>query len=191
MPVDPQADMIKFEASSPRYDAAKTVKSGDKGMIEQTALVVSVESGHAWIVPQQQGSGCGGCGSKSSCGSSSTFNLLQREPQKMRVLNPLYARPGDKVVVGMQGNALVIYSLLAYLLPLLGLIVAAIIGQELFALLGLMPELGAILSGVAGLVSGLRLANLLCNHSFHSTAFQPVILRVIGQPVYTSIVPFA
>ncbi len=48
----------------------------------------------------------------------------------MRVVNPLYARPGDTVVVGMQGEALVVYSLLAYLLPLLGLIIAAVSGAR-------------------------------------------------------------
>lgn len=192
MSADPESAVVKFKSSSPCYDANITAKNGDKGMLEQTAIVVSVESGHAWVVPQQRGSGCGGCGSTTACVSSSTFDFLQKEPQKMRVLNPLYARPGDKVVVAVQGEALVVYSLLAYLLPLVGLIVAAIIGREVFALMGLAAELGAVLGGVAGLVGGLRLANLLCDRSFSSSAFQPVILRVVGpQPVYVGAMPAA
>lgn len=183
MSVKPILPLIKSQASSPHYNAAKTAKTdGDNGMIEQTAVVVSVDSGHAWILPQQRGSGCSSCAGKAGCTTTaSALDFWHKEPQKMRVLNPLYARPGDTVVVGMQGNALVLYSALAYLLPLLGLIVAAIIGQGVFSWLGLLPEVGAILSGLAGLFSGLRLANLLCVHSFSSEAFQPVILRVIGQ----------
>lgn len=175
--------LIKSQASSPPYNAAKTAKTnGDNGMIEQTAVVVSVDSGHAWIMPQQRGSGCGSCAGKAGCATTaSAFDFWHKEPQKMRVLNPLYARPGDTVVVGMQGNALVLYSALAYLLPLLGLIIAAIIGQGIFNWVGLLPEIGAILSGLAGLFGGLRLANVLCARSFSSEAFQPVILRVVGQ----------
>ncbi len=45
MSAERNPDLIKFKASSPRYDGNITVKNGDKGMIEQTALVVSVESG--------------------------------------------------------------------------------------------------------------------------------------------------
>ena len=85
-------------------------------MIEQTATVVSVEAGYAWVIPQQVAGGCGSCKSGGSCATSSPLAFLSsKEPQKMRVLNPLYARPGDQVVVGMQGEALVVYSLLAYL----------------------------------------------------------------------------
>ncbi|MFN3785719.1 MAG: SoxR reducing system RseC family protein [Thiothrix sp.] len=159
-------------------------------MIEQTAVVVSVDSGHAWIMPQQSGKGCGACAGKAGCAATaSAFQFWQKEPQRMRVLNPLYARPGDTVVVGMQGNALVLYSALAYLLPLLGLIMAALIGQGVFTWFGLLPEIGAILSGFAGLFGGLRLANLLCARSFASEAFQPVILRVVGQSDFVSLFP--
>lgn len=192
MSVKPILPLIKSQASSPHYDTGKTVENGDNGMIEQTAVVVSVDSGHAWILPQQRGSGCGSCAGKAGCATTaSALDFWHKEPQKMRVLNPLYARPGDTVVVGMQGNALVLYSVLAYLLPLLGLIVAAIIGQGVFTWLGLLPEMGAILSGLAGLFGGLRLANLLCARSFTSEAFQPVILRVIGQTGFVGALPAA
>lgn len=149
-------------------------------MIEQTAAVVSVDGGYAWILPQRQSSGCGACSSKTACSSSaSPFDFLRanREPQKMRVLNPLYARPGDTVVVGMQGDALIIYSLLAYLLPLVSLIVFAILGRVFFEILGLGAEAGAILCGIGGLFGGLKFANLLCSRSLSSETFQPVILR--------------
>lgn len=109
----------------------------------------------------------------------------------MRVLNPSYARPGDTVVVGMQGDALVIYSLLAYMLPLLGMLAAAVVGREVFAFFNVLNELGTVLSGLLGLVGGLRLANHISARSLKSVSFQPVILRVVGQPLFGGVAHIA
>ena len=159
-------------------------------MIEQTATVVSVEAGYAWVIPQQVAGSCGSCKSSGSCATSSPLELLShKEPQKMRVLNPLYARPGDQVVVGMQGEALIVYSLLAYLVPLLALLFAAFIGREVFTFLGFNGELGAMLAGVAGLLGGLRFANLFSLRSLNSPDFQPVILRAKESVIYSQIIP--
>jgi len=155
-------------------------------MIEQTAVVVSVEPGYAWILPQQKAGGCGACSTKSTCSSASPLEFWRKEPYKMRVLNPLYARPGDKVVVGMQGDALVIYSVLAYLLPLFSLLVFAVLGSELFARLGLGAEVGSILAGVGGLFGGLKFANVFSERALKTDGFQPVILRHKDQPIYAA-----
>lgn len=150
-------------------------------MIEQSAKVISVEPGYAWVIPQQKASGCTGCAS----------GACTKAPQKMRVLNPLYARPGEQVIVGMQGEALVIYSVLAYLMPLLSLIASAIVGNSVFAMLGLNAELGVIMAGAAGLLGGLRFANVFGSRSLHSSTFQPVILRGREQQIYAHIIPSA
>ena len=59
--IENKANLIKFAASPPRYNASIMVNNEGKEMIEQTATVVSVESGYAWIIPQQKAGGCGGC----------------------------------------------------------------------------------------------------------------------------------
>lgn len=196
MSIKQQEPLVKSEVSSPDYDdgcAIKpTINRGDN-MIEQTATVVSVERGYAWVVPQQKKGLCGACSSKSSCGvSPSAFDFLRPLPdsgaQKMRVLNPVYARPGEQVIIGIQGNGLVLFSMLAYMLPLLSLILAAILGHTVFARLGMDGEMGAILGGVAGLLGGLRFANLLAKHSLRSAGFQPVILRAQEQMLYPHVI---
>lgn len=190
MPTEQKDSMVKFKASSSAYNDEKTSITRELEMIEQTATVVSVEAGYAWVIPQQKGGSCGSCKSGGSCATSSSLGLLSRkEPQKVRVLNPVYARPGEQVVVGMQGEALVIYSLLAYLVPLLALLVAALIGHQAFALLGFNKELGAMLMGVAGLLSGLRLANSFSVRTLNSPDFQPVILRAKESVIYSQIIP--
>ena len=185
MSIEQEPDLIKFQASRLHYTVPKTADNEGKEMIEQTATVVSVESGYAWVMPQQTAGGCGGCASKKSCTSSaSPFDFMRKEPQKMRVLNPSYARPGDVVVVGVQGEALVMYSLLAYMLPLLGMLVMAIMGRELAAFGGVTSEVITVFSGLLGLVGGLRLANVIGARSLKSHEFQPVILRGVGQPLF-------
>lgn len=191
MSADKQPNLVKFGSSSPPYDSDKPLKIGDTKMIEQKALVVGVERGYAWVIPQQQGAGCKGC-SGGSCSSSSAFDFLKREPQtqKLRVLNPVHARHGDHVVIGVQGEALVVYSFLAYLLPLLSLVLMAVVGREMFTLFALHAELGAVLGGITGLLGGLRFANSFCSNSLRSDDFQPVILRTQEPPVYTGMISF-
>lgn len=189
MPNEQKMSSVKFESSSPMYaKGITTTNIQGKAMIEQTATVISVEAGYAWVVPQQKGGNCGGCAG-AGCATHSPFEFMRREPQKMRVLNPLYARPGDQVVVGMQSNALLLYSLLAYIIPLIALVLAAVVGRELFLSLGLGGELGAVMGGFAGVFGGLHFANFFSSHSLQSNTFQPVILRAKEHPIYHQIIP--
>lgn len=191
MSADRQSETVKFKASSPGYDERKTSGVGEQGMIEQTAVVVEAERGYAWIIPQKQAGSCSNCSGK-TCSATSPFDFFRsKTPCKIQVLNPINARSGDRVVVGMQGDALLLYSFLAYFFPLLGLLLAAWLGREMFALMSLGSEAGAVLGGIAGLLGGLRFANTVSARSLQSDRFQPVILRIQGQASYRSIIPFS
>ncbi len=157
-------------------------------MIEQTARVVSLERGCAWVEPLSVGN-CGGCSAKSSsCSSSGAFDFLKPAGEKIYVQNPIHARPGDEVVIGMQSNTLLFYSLFAYLLPLLSMLVFAILGNELFAALNMHADFGAILAGVGGLWSGFKLAGWLAQNMSRSDDSAPVILRP-NEKVLQPIIP--
>jgi sigma-E factor negative regulatory protein RseC len=150
-----------------------------KDMIEETAIVVSASQGHAWVKTEKNSS-CGSCSSGSSCSSKNNiFSLFGKETNStQKVANPLYAKPGDKVVIGLQSGDLLKTSLLAYLLPLLTLILFAIVGKSLFAWLGYSIESGAMLFGVAGLIAGFSLADKLVKHVANKRQLEPVILRI-------------
>ena len=149
-------------------------------MIEQTARVVSTQHGYAWVLPENS-KACNSCSSKSGMGcvnSLSFFNSAKTQPESIYVQNPLHAKPGDEVVIGLQGETLVIYSLLAYLLPLVSMLVFAILGGQIFQVLTLSHEAGAILAGVAGLFSGFKFANwLAAQMQTTDDSAKPVILR--------------
>jgi sigma-E factor negative regulatory protein RseC len=157
-------------------------------MIEQTARVVSTQHGHAWVLPLNSTS-CNTCSSKSSlaCSASALSFLIssKAKSEPIYVQNPLHAKPGEAVVIGTQGNTLVVYSLLAYLLPLVSMLVFAILGGQVFQVLALPHEVGASLAGVAGLISGFKLANWLAKRMHHANeATHPVILRHTEHYIY-------
>ncbi len=152
-------------------------------MIEQTAKVVRTQQDYAWVVPLGK-TACGACHTSSSCSSKlDFFSFLKSEPEALYVANPLRSKPGDEVVVGVQGNALITYSLLAYLLPLVSMIVFAMLGNVIFQRLGMEAELGGILAGIAGLLGGLKLAAWLGTRVARSEAARPVILRQKEQQI--------
>lgn len=159
------------------------------GMIEQTARVVSTQHGHAWVLPSNS-TNCKACSVKSGSGCSSAFNFFNSSKAKCEpiyVQNPLHAKPGEEVVIGTPGNTLVLYSVLAYLLPLASMLVFAILGSQVFQVLSFPQEAGATLGGVAGLLSGFKLANWLAvrinqtHEGMHS-----VILRHKEQFIYSA-----
>lgn len=150
-------------------------------MIEKTAVVISISKGYAWVSSDDI-QGCGSCGSNNSESSQCSSNNLQLYSQtrldKMQVSNPFHAKPGDQVIVGLPSDSLLKSSLLAYLLPLISLIVFAFLGREIFVFMQVNGELGAIFMGFTGLLVGYRFANLLINNANAlQDKLQPVILR--------------
>jgi len=144
-------------------------------MIEKTAVVISTNQGYAWIKSDETTS-CSGCTS-GGCSSNSLFSGMDKKLGKMQVSNPLHAKPGEQVIVGLPSDGLLKSSLLAYLLPLLGMLVFSLLGSEIFVWMGSSSELGAILLGIAGLVAGLRFSDTLVQCSDIKEKLQPVILR--------------
>jgi sigma-E factor negative regulatory protein RseC len=146
-------------------------------MIEESARVVRVEEDYA-IVETPQRAACGSCQSAGSCSTSVLSGLFKRRPNRLKVLNPIEARPGEQVIIGLQEGALLKASFSAYLLPLVCLLLSAIgvhqLSQGFSANLG---ELPTIAGGLLGLIIGLYLYK---KHAFRRSAdpnYQAVILR--------------
>jgi sigma-E factor negative regulatory protein RseC len=148
-------------------------------MIEKTAVVISISKGYAWVSSDDI-QGCGSCSSNESsqCSSNNLQLYSQTRLERMQVSNPFHAKPGDQVIVGLPSDSLLKSSLLAYLLPLISLIVFSLLGREIFVFMQLNGELGAIFMGFTGLLLGYRFANLLVNNANAlKDKLQPVILR--------------
>lgn len=145
-----------------------------KQMIEETATVVRVEEGAAWVSVQTR-SACGHCGASADCGTAMIAKLFGEKENLLRLANPLGVVAGDRVVIGVSNALLLKASMLAYLLPLVSFIAVVGIGQWL----GLDEEVSTIL-GFAGLGAGLWLTNHLTGGRHGREAYCPVMLRRAG-----------
>ena len=147
-------------------------------MIEKAAVVISTHQGYAWVKTENTTSACSACSSSGSCSSThSFFTSSNADAGKMQVANPFHAKPGDHVIVGLPSDGLLKSSLLAYLLPLMSLIIFAFLGNELFTWFGVNGEFGSISMGIAGLFAGLRFSDTIVQHSELKEKLHPVILR--------------
>ena len=152
-------------------------------MIEESALVVACDDGFA-IVETQSRAACGSCSAGSGCSTSVLAGLFKRKQNRLRVLNPIQAVPGQRVVIGLRERALVSSSLMVYLVPLVCLLLGAIAMREA-ALHWAWPsaELGGIVGGLLGLILGFVPLRRFARISSRNPNYQAVVLRrETGEP---------
>ncbi len=138
-------------------------------MTETPARVIRTDGRTAWVRVEAPAS-CGACGGQ-GCASSLYARMLHPREPEYPVDNPIAARPGEAVVVGLQDGALLRAAVSGYLLPLALLIAGALIGAS-------WGE-GAAVAGAAG---GLVAAVAWLRRPRQGAA--PVILRR-GEPACT------
>lgn len=156
-------------------------------MIEENATVVQVKSGYA-IVETQQRAACGSCDSAGSCSTTVLSGLFKRRHNQLKVLNPIDAQPGQQVIIGLQERALLKVSFLAYLLPLAGMLLLAMLAQQLALNIGLgLGELPGVVGGLLGFITGLILFRRISLNRSADPNYQAVILRqAMSQRVHLS-----
>jgi sigma-E factor negative regulatory protein RseC len=145
-------------------------------MIEEQAIVVSVDKGFV-NVETSSTSGCGSCQSSASCGAGLVSSLFGRKSRTLRIRNTVNARKGDTVTIGLNRLALVVASLMIYLLPLLMLIAGAITGEWLATALALnVIDLFSIIGGLAFAVLAFILSRRVLSTGAMDRMIQPVLL---------------
>jgi sigma-E factor negative regulatory protein RseC len=139
-------------------------------MLETPAVVLKTEARSALV----EADFAGGCGSgmcaKGGCGTALLAQMFSQKPRApLRVANPIDARIGERVIVGVEEGSLLRATLLVYLLPLALFLAGASAGGQ--AADGDAP---AVLGGLAGLFLGWLAAR---RWSRRPQGGQPVILR--------------
>lgn len=124
-----------------------------RALVEGIARVVALEGGIAWLEPEQV-SACGGCKSAGLCGATggdSRRAIARRFP----LVNDVGLRVGERIVIGTYEDTLLRASLVAYALPVVTMLGAAVAGQAMFG-----GDAGAVIGAALGLAVGLVLARL-------------------------------
>lgn len=153
-------------------------------MLEEQATVVAVDGEHAWV-ETERASGCGQCSSRQGCGTAALGQVMGNRTTRVRALNAIEARPGDRVVIALREDALVGGSVVVYLLPLAGLISGAGVFQLLVGAAG--PEWPVVLGGVLGLIGGLWGTRRVSRRMAGDPRYQPELVRnlsVVGVPTF-------
>lgn len=127
-------------------------------MIEQSARVLAVDSDAVQLRTEQQG-GCNSCEVRGGCGTSFIAQWFPGRPEQRLVLPrqqcPASVQAGDTLVLGIPERHFSALTLWLYLVPLLGLIGGAMVGQSAGP-----GELLSVAGGLGGLVIGLLVARI-------------------------------
>lgn len=144
-------------------------------MIEETGRVVAVEENSVWVETIRK-SACDSCASQKGCGHSVLAKLGDGK-NHVRVLtdhlNDCPLAIGDDVIIGVPEDVVVIGSMIAYLMPLLCLLVFSVVGQLVW-----VSEGYTILAGMLGLGVGFVFVRLHFVVRKNDIRFQPSILRL-------------
>jgi sigma-E factor negative regulatory protein RseC len=143
-------------------------------VIEEDARVLSVEPGAAWVETERRSS-CSSCSASAGCGTSVVAKLLGGGTNRLRVSDGIGVEVGDRVVIGISDSALTRASLLAYLLPLVALMLTAFAAQSAGAEDGVVA-----LIGILGLALGLLVTGRLTGGASARERYRPVLLHRLG-----------
>ncbi len=134
-------------------------------MIE-SGRVVAIETNALWVETQQQTT-CGNCVAQKGCGQGLLQQLYPARQNHLRVLfsadagvdDP--ATPyaiGDRVEFSLPDHILVAGSVLLYLVPVAGLLLGAVVGEQFFV--NELAIIGAAFAGFCIAVAGVRLFSM-------------------------------
>lgn len=126
-------------------------------MLRESGLVTKVENGLAWVNTENKLS-CSSCKVESTCGSGILEKYLAGKVFVSKLDNRLGANVGDKVEIAIPAANVTKAALLAYSVPLLGLILGALLTDRLYE-----QEVATIIGSVLGLTIG-----LLITHSYNT-----------------------
>lgn len=144
-------------------------------MTETLGVVIRAEGEFA-LVESEAGTGCGRCDSVNGCASASLGKLFCSTPRRFRLPNHVGARPGERVVLGVEDGAVARSAGAAYGLPLVLLVAGAAVGAGLGDAPG-TRDLYALAGATAGLLAGLAGGRRINARTCVDPRFLPRILR--------------
>jgi len=120
-------------------------------------VVERLEGGYAWV-SVSVAQGCGRCNEPGGCGGVNVVRLFGSAHRAVRVRNDVDARPGERVGVRVDDGVPLRAALVAYVWPVVGVVVGAALGTVAASSgsADFLAGLGAIAGGFAAAVLGRR-----------------------------------
>lgn len=153
-------------------------------MITEVGQVTALDADGVWLKTIQQ-STCNACSARNGCGQKllnqfgvSTASLWASYDPQFTAKDNLSV--GDWVEVSLEEGAVVLGSLLAYGLPIAGLVAGAALGGS--------SNLTALLGAVMGLITGALLSRYLLRNRVGVQFFQPTVVATASPPQRVAII---
>ena len=145
-------------------------------MATEEGVVTQVGSDGTAQVKTVRSGACKSCSARHSCKPG------EAKEMEVAVLNPLGAKPGDRVILTFDTGNLLKATFLLYILPIIGLLVGAIIGNHLALqwqwASGSRSGFSALV-GFAGLFTALLFVRKKGNQLGRRTQYRPRITRIM------------
>jgi sigma-E factor negative regulatory protein RseC len=122
-------------------------------MIEERVQVVAVQGRYAMVRAVSRAGGCGACAKHGGCAVSALGRFLRPGGRTWKIQNTVAAAAGDEITLGLSDGVLLTAALLAYLLPMVSLLVGAAVAATTAT-----SELQVALGAGAGLLAGIGFA---------------------------------
>ncbi len=136
--------------------------------------MVAVDGRYAAVRTEPR-SVCGGCQARGACGTSLLERVFGARSTQVWALNEARASVGERVVVGISEQGLMVASVAVYLMPILALVVGAVLGQTLIS--GASADLGSLLGGALGFALALAWLRGYSARAARRTELQAVVMR--------------
>lgn len=148
--------------------------------MEELAKVVHVDK-HTISIISEVKSACSGCQQVDNCGSGQVAKAFPTKKLSLTLQSDLPLKVGDTVVIGLSDDCLLQSAWQVYILPLIGLISFAGVGQYFISNDVLPHELFGVLLSTLGGYLGYILAKKKQSSPKNKVKLTPEILRVITE----------
>ncbi|WP_394129860.1 SoxR reducing system RseC family protein [Shewanella maritima] len=147
-------------------------------MLEELASVVAYDNGWATVEVELK-SACNHCQNSEQCGTSAVAKAFSVKTQQFSIATDRVCDVGDILKIALPESVVVKAAAIVYLSPLLGLMLAAFLGQSLGYALDIDANLAAsilgLLGGFAGWLLGKRAAKKLESQA------TPIVVKYLGK----------
>jgi len=153
--------------------------------MQEEGVVRSLQGGLAQVESVQT-EACACCGARGACHA-----LGGEKTRIVTALNEAGAQVGDRVVLNMPRKAVMGASFLVYIVPVLGLLLGAVLGNIYAPNWGWEPQSGAVVLGLGGLAVAWLAISGIAKKLTRNSNFTVRIVRVLEKGAIDAVDEFA
>ncbi len=138
----------------------------EEGVVTQIGQVDT-----AWVKTVRSSS-CEGCASHDSCESAG-------KDMKVKAINLVGAKVGDRIVLNFQTGALLRATFLLYVFPIICMIIGAVVGQKIAPVLGYSSSVMSVFAGFLFFAMAVLVIKIKSDTMSQKQEYQPKIIRIL------------